>query len=120
MSTSFTSIPLVDFGRLRNPETKKAELEVLRAAVFDVGFLYLVNTGLEVHGISFYGIDFRCMIDNICTGLDGGGARGITQDLCTSFRAKDQRSNAEFSAFLGLYRPWNRDHSKADRHQRGQ
>ncbi|CAI7664915.1 unnamed protein product [Penicillium discolor] len=47
MSTSFTSISAVDFGRLRDPSTKKAELEVLRAAVFDVGFLYIINTGLE-------------------------------------------------------------------------
>ncbi|KAJ0418328.1 hypothetical protein BJY00DRAFT_302871 [Aspergillus carlsbadensis] len=47
MSTSFTSIPIVDFARLCDPETKAAELDVLRAAVFDVGFLYLINTGLE-------------------------------------------------------------------------
>ena len=48
MSTSFSSIPIVDMGRLKNPSTKNAELEVLRDAIFHVGFLYLVNTGLEV------------------------------------------------------------------------
>ncbi|EXJ71700.1 uncharacterized protein A1O5_05508 [Cladophialophora psammophila CBS 110553] len=47
MSTSFTSIPLVNFGRLRDPATKKAELAILQDAVFNVGFLYLANTGLE-------------------------------------------------------------------------
>lgn len=51
MSTSFTSIPLVDFSRLDNPETKQAELAVLRHAVFNVGFLYIVETGLEVRSI---------------------------------------------------------------------
>ena len=54
MSTSFTSISAVDFSRLRDPSTKKAELEVLRAAVFDVGFLYIINTGLEVPNIVFH------------------------------------------------------------------
>ncbi|ETS84440.1 hypothetical protein PFICI_02465 [Pestalotiopsis fici W106-1] len=47
MSTSFSSIPLVDFGRLKNPQTKEAELAVLRDAIFHVGFLYLVNNGAE-------------------------------------------------------------------------
>ncbi|OQU95648.1 hypothetical protein CLAIMM_01830 [Cladophialophora immunda] len=47
MSTSFTSIPLINFGRLRDHETKEAELSALRDALFNVGFLYLVNTGLE-------------------------------------------------------------------------
>ncbi|KAF2180299.1 Clavaminate synthase-like protein [Zopfia rhizophila CBS 207.26] len=47
MSTSFTSIPLVNFARLRNPETKDAELALLRDSVFNVGFLYLTHTGLE-------------------------------------------------------------------------
>ncbi|KAJ5714843.1 uncharacterized protein N7483_012024 [Penicillium malachiteum] len=47
MSTSFSSIPIVDFARLQNPETKETELAVLQDAIFHVGFLYLVNTGLE-------------------------------------------------------------------------
>ncbi|KAJ9365703.1 hypothetical protein C8Q69DRAFT_469807 [Paecilomyces variotii] len=47
MSTSFSTIPIVDLSRLQNPETTDSELVVLRDAIFHVGFLYLVNTGLE-------------------------------------------------------------------------
>lgn len=50
MSTSFSSIPLVDLARLRNPATKKTELAVLRDSIFNVGFLYLINNGVEVRG----------------------------------------------------------------------
>lgn len=75
MSTSFTSISAVDFGRLRDPSTKKAELEVLRAAVFDVGFLYIINTGLEVPNIVFR---IRRVADKrFRAGLDRGDASRI-------------------------------------------
>lgn len=47
MSTSFSSIPIVDFESLRSKETKPQALRQLEDALFKVGFLYLVNTGLE-------------------------------------------------------------------------
>ncbi|CAI6101455.1 hypothetical protein V2G26_014772 [Clonostachys chloroleuca] len=47
MTTTFQSIPVIDFGRLQNEATKAQGLEELRDAIFNVGFLYLVNTGLE-------------------------------------------------------------------------
>lgn len=53
MSTSFSSIPLVDLARLRNPATKKTELAVLRDSIFNVGFLYLINNGFEVSRTTF-------------------------------------------------------------------
>ena len=43
----FASVPTVDFGRLVDPATRAAELPKLRDALFRVGFLYLVNTGVE-------------------------------------------------------------------------
>lgn len=45
---SFSSIPVVDFSRLLNPDTRPEALARLREAIFVVGFLYLTNTGLEV------------------------------------------------------------------------
>ena len=41
-------MPIVDVARLSDPATKDAELAKLREAIFIVGFLYLINTGLEV------------------------------------------------------------------------
>jgi isopenicillin N synthase-like dioxygenase len=49
MEETFTTVPTVDFARLKNPATKSEELARLRDAIFIVGFLYLVNTGLEVY-----------------------------------------------------------------------
>lgn len=48
MSETFSSVPQVDFARLNDPSTRDDELKKLREAIFVVGFLYLVNTGLEV------------------------------------------------------------------------
>jgi isopenicillin N synthase-like dioxygenase len=48
MSTSFSSIPIIDFSRLQDNATKDEELAILRDAVFNIGFLYLAKTGLEV------------------------------------------------------------------------
>lgn len=49
MADAFTSIPVIDFGRLQDPCTKEETLTQLRDAIFRVGFLYLTNHGLEVH-----------------------------------------------------------------------
>jgi isopenicillin N synthase-like dioxygenase len=49
MATSFQDLPIIDFSRLEKSETKAQALSELRGAIFDVGFLYLVNTGLEVY-----------------------------------------------------------------------
>ncbi|ERS96816.1 hypothetical protein HMPREF1624_07025 [Sporothrix schenckii ATCC 58251] len=43
----FTSVPTIDFGRLNEPATRADELPKLADALFRVGFLYLVNTGVE-------------------------------------------------------------------------
>lgn len=48
MTETFSSVPIVDFGRLSDSVTKDEELSKLRNAIFVVGFLYLTNTGLEV------------------------------------------------------------------------
>mgnify|MGYP002379608257 CR=1 FL=1 len=48
MSETFSSVPQVDFARLNDPSTRDEELKKLREAIFVVGFLYLINTGLEV------------------------------------------------------------------------
>lgn len=47
MTETFSSVPKVDYGRLRDEKTRQEELAVLRNAIFVVGFLYLTNTGLE-------------------------------------------------------------------------
>lgn len=46
--SDFTSVPIIDFQRLQDPETKAETLAQLRDAIFLVGFLYLTNHGLEV------------------------------------------------------------------------
>ncbi|GIJ83068.1 hypothetical protein Asppvi_001585 [Aspergillus pseudoviridinutans] len=43
----FSSIPIIDFGRLQDPSTKEETLAQLREAIFVVGFLYLTNHGME-------------------------------------------------------------------------
>ncbi|KAL3261824.1 hypothetical protein ABHI18_003370 [Aspergillus niger] len=45
--SDFTSVPIIDFQRLQDPETKAETLAQLRDAIFLVGFLYLTNHGLE-------------------------------------------------------------------------
>lgn len=48
MATSFETLPIIDFQALGIPATKSEALEKLKHALFNVGFLYLANTGLEV------------------------------------------------------------------------
>lgn len=43
---SFTSIPVLDLSRARNPETKPAFLADLRNALIEVGFFYIENVGI--------------------------------------------------------------------------
>lgn len=43
---SFTSIPVLDLSRARNPETKAAFLGELRDALIEVGFFYIKNVGI--------------------------------------------------------------------------
>ncbi|KAJ5678546.1 Oxoglutarate/iron-dependent dioxygenase [Penicillium maclennaniae] len=47
MVETFSTVPKVDFSRLKDPSTKDDELLKLREAIFVVGFLYLTDTGLE-------------------------------------------------------------------------
>ncbi|KAK1763045.1 hypothetical protein QBC33DRAFT_460250 [Phialemonium atrogriseum] len=53
--TSKTALPLVDFARLRSAETRDEELAKLRHALFTIGFLYLVNSGLEETAAELHG-----------------------------------------------------------------
>ncbi|KAF5012828.1 hypothetical protein FDECE_1117 [Fusarium decemcellulare] len=48
MAPDITSLPIVDYSRLKNPSTKNEELQTLQHALFGIGFLYLINT--EVAG----------------------------------------------------------------------
>jgi isopenicillin N synthase-like dioxygenase len=48
MAPDLAALPLVDFGRLKDPGTRHDELIKLRQALFEIGFLYLVNTGIAV------------------------------------------------------------------------
>jgi isopenicillin N synthase-like dioxygenase len=48
MADTFSSIPIIDFRRLQDPQTKAEALTELREAIFLAGFLYLTNHGLEV------------------------------------------------------------------------
>lgn len=48
MATSFETLPIIDYKALGNEETKSEALDKLKHALFQVGFLYLVNTGLDV------------------------------------------------------------------------
>ncbi|EFX05378.1 2og-Fe oxygenase family protein [Grosmannia clavigera kw1407] len=43
---SFTSIPILDLSRSRNPDTKPAFLAELRDALIEVGFFYIKNVGI--------------------------------------------------------------------------
>lgn len=47
MDRDFSAIPVVDWQRLQDPGTKPHALSQLREAIFQVGFLYLTNHGLE-------------------------------------------------------------------------
>jgi isopenicillin N synthase-like dioxygenase len=44
---SFSSIPVLDLSRSRDPATKPAFLADLRRALLEVGFLYISNTGVD-------------------------------------------------------------------------
>lgn len=51
MSSSFSSIPIIDYSSFQSPKKKPEALNQLKDALFRVGFLYLINTGLEVSAI---------------------------------------------------------------------
>ena len=44
---AFQSLPIIDLSLAKNPETKPQLLQTLKHALFTVGFLYLINHGLE-------------------------------------------------------------------------
>lgn len=44
---SFTSIPILDLALADDPATKPAFLGDLRAALMEVGFLYIKNVGIS-------------------------------------------------------------------------
>ena len=57
-SSDFTSIPVIDFAKAGNPETRSEALSELRYAVTSVGFLYISN-----HGISE--VVIRSLVDTL-------------------------------------------------------
>jgi len=44
--SAFDTLPIIDLSLTNNPETKHRVLEELRYAVFNVGFMYIKNTGI--------------------------------------------------------------------------
>lgn len=44
---SFSSIPILDLSKARNPLSKPSFLDSLRHALLEVGFLYIKNTGIS-------------------------------------------------------------------------
>lgn len=61
---SFNAIPILDLSEARSPETRPAFLEQLRDALFNVGFLYIKNAGIDQElydrvceqGVRFFGV----------------------------------------------------------------
>lgn len=45
--SAFTEVPVLDLALARDPATKPAFLDELRAALLDVGFLYIQNTAID-------------------------------------------------------------------------
>lgn len=46
--SKFDVIPIIDYSNFADPSSKEQELEKLKEAIFEIGFLYLINTGIEV------------------------------------------------------------------------
>lgn len=61
---AFSEIPILDLSEARSEETKPAFLAQLRDALFNVGFMYIKNTGIDQElydhvceqGIKFFSI----------------------------------------------------------------
>lgn len=47
MSAAFKELPIVDLKKLDDPESRQQTLDQIRSALFEVGFLYIVNHGVE-------------------------------------------------------------------------
>lgn len=47
MSSSFQSVPVLDYSLSLFPDTKPDFLEQLQYALLEVGFLYIKNTGID-------------------------------------------------------------------------
>jgi len=48
--SAFDSLPIIDLAMANSPETKPQCLEELRHVLFNIGFLYIKNTGIpDVH-----------------------------------------------------------------------
>lgn len=72
---AFSEIPILDLSEARSEETKPAFLEQLRNTLFNVGFLYIKNTGIDQElydqvceqGIKFFSVpdDEKARIDMI-------------------------------------------------------
>lgn len=95
---SFSSIPIVDFQRLQDPNTKDEALGQLRDAIFGVGFLYLINHGLEV----------SCSLpladsDSPCTGPDKEGSCQIARAVWSSSGYQGEMQHDQLSIISGLY-----------------
>lgn len=120
MPISFTSIPVVDFGRLCDLLTKMTKLEVLWAAAFDVGFLYLTNTGLEVSEICRDIVtEIEDVIDKISCRAWWRRCRKRWSGSLHFLQSRKVHPNVEFFAFFEIYKPRNWNHIKDNGYQRG-
>ncbi|KAI9660022.1 MAG: hypothetical protein M1821_001374 [Bathelium mastoideum] len=89
MAASFTEIPTLPLAQARHPNTKAAFLENLRAALLNVGFLYLSETGLD-----------EGLVEQVC--VEG---RKFFEELPTEEKLKIEMKNEK--SFLGYSRLGN-------------
>jgi hypothetical protein len=106
MSTAFTSVPLIDFAKLRDHRLKAVELEKLQDAIFHVGFLYIVNTGLEVSTLTL------CVRNIIRPGssqpsivFDERSALETARDLCDERQRQEKRRHDQLSRISWIHIP---------------
>jgi hypothetical protein len=102
MVETFSSVPKVDYSRLKSPKTKDDELLKLREAIFVVGFLYLTNTGLEVRVIVIVVQFPRGGTDQV-VGSYPPNPRGIAAAFCSPSGHKGGMQHDKLSIFLRIY-----------------
>ena len=98
MSSSFQSIPLLDFSLSLSVATKPEFLRQLRHALLDVGFLYIKNTGINEEliqrvidlGKAFFELaeeeKMRLEMKNCRYHLEGCSvATGVLSSICNRF-----------------------------------
>jgi hypothetical protein len=99
---TFSSVPKVDYSRLKSTKTKDDELLKLREAIFVVGFLYLTNTGLEVRGIVIVMQFPRAGADQV-VGSYPPNPRGTAATFCSPSGHKGGMQHDKLSILPRIY-----------------